>query len=571
MLELLKRLSARPGVTTELMIATLFTNLLALASPLFVIQVLNRYVTFGVDGTLHTLVIGVLIAIVLEFGFREIRMRLAQGLAIKPDEALALAVFGTITSAKSMALDQVPPGVRRQAISGVDAIQQAYNGPNIGTVVDVPFALLFLGALYFLSPVLAFIASGFVLAMLALGLIAMYTNRGPAAQMQQVAARGNMLVGSAIDAADTVRAFNAGGYLRQAWQNHIRQAHELFHKMATSRGMMQSLNQTFVALTTVCIIGVGATYVVAAELDTGALIGSNILAARALMTVSRYAFLGESFAKARQSLGMAQQIGRLPVEPHEGAALAGYEGRISLQDLSFGFPNNQTPVFESLTVDLEPGAVLIVAGGNGTGKTTLSRLIVGLIEPTRGRILVDGLELQQVAPEWWRTQVSYLPQEPTFLNMTIMENLKTANPNADEAGINTVINAVGLRRYISETKDGFEAVIEKNGADLALGIRRRLALARALITDGKLIILDEPTGGLDAEGCQAVYQVMNQLSSQGKTIIACSHDPKIVNAAKFILDLNHKPVPRLVDRSAQADAAPGSETPAPAASGGTAE
>ena len=191
-------------------------------------------------------------------------MRLAQGLAIKPDEALALAVFGTITSA-CLRTDQVRPvfgGKQPPASMPFSRPITVLTSARLSMYLRAAFSR---GAIL-PEPALALIASVFVLLMLLLGMIAMYTNRKPAAEMQQAAARGNMLIGSAIDAADTVRAFNAGNF-RQAWQNHIRHAHDLFHKVATSRGMMQSLNQTFVALTTVCIIGVGSTYV-AAELDT---------------------------------------------------------------------------------------------------------------------------------------------------------------------------------------------------------------------------------------------------------------------------------------------------------------
>ena len=234
------------------------------------------------------------------------------------------------------------------------------------------------------------------------------------------------------------------------------------------------------------------------------------------------------------------------MELQEGSGLADYQGRIVFKDMAFVYPGNNTPLFESVSLTLEPGAFLVITGANGTGKTTLARLVVGLLDPARGHILVDGLDLRQVAPEWWRKQVCYMPQEPTFLNATIAENLRTVNPELDDAALNAAITAAGLRKFISESSDGFETKIENNGGDMALGIRRRLALARALTTGGRLVLFDEPTGGLDEEGCQAVYAVLNEMSAAGRTIIACSHDPEILKVARAVLDLNHKPVPRIL-------------------------
>ena len=207
-------------------------------------------------------------------------------------------------------------------------------------------------------------------------------------------------------------------------------------------------------------------------------------------------------------------------------------------------------MFETLDLDLQPGSVLLVSGTNGAGKTTLCKLLAGLIEPRRGEILADGVDLRQIVPEWWHRQICYLPQEPTFLNATIGENLRTLNPEMGTDGLNRVIERAALKPFISESRDGFSTMIVDNGATLSLGIRRRLALARALVTDGRLVIFDEPTEALDEQGRQAVYDILNDMSKEGRTIVICSSDPNIMQAAQFALDLNQKPVPRVVPNPA---------------------
>ena len=160
MKELIRRLFSKPIIAIELIIASAFISMLALASPLFVMQVLNRYVSQGVDATLVTLVSGVLIAITLEFAMRQARLRLARGINVMPDEAAAFTGFNVLSQAKMSALDQVPPEARREIVNGVSALETAYNANNITTILDVPFSLIFVFVLYLIKPVIAFIAGG---------------------------------------------------------------------------------------------------------------------------------------------------------------------------------------------------------------------------------------------------------------------------------------------------------------------------------------------------------------------------------------------------------------------------
>ena len=548
MKELLARVFSRPIIAVELIVASLFINVLALASPLFVMQVLRRYVSGGVDATLATLVSGVALAIVLEFVFRQVRVRLARGISVTRDEKAAILGFGVLTKAKASALDQIPPETRREMVNGAAAIESAYNANNITTVLDVPFALVFVLVLYIMKPVLALIAACFLVGVFVLGVLGSLSLHGKTTEAQNAAAAGSALLGTATREQETVRCFNAGGFLRRAWHEHTGHVQRLRRDIVARQALVQSVTQSATGLMSVVIISVGAVLAVIGEFDVGAMIGANILAARAMQPVTKFAQLGAAFAKARQALELLRKLSTVPLEPESGSALSSYKGGVEFRDMAFAYPGATTPLFESMNLKLEPGSILVVVGNNGTGKTTLARLLVGLLNPIRGNILVDGLDLQQVAPEWWRRQVIYLPQEPALLNASIEENLRINNPDLDGPGLNNIISAVGLRRFLDESPQGLGTPIVDNGWRLSEGTRRRIALARALATSGMLAIIDEPTESLDADGVAAVHAILAKLVQKGRTVIVMSHHRDVVKGGHILLDLNAKPVPEVVDR-----------------------
>lgn len=544
--ELLKRLKAYPLVTAELLGASLFANVLALATPLFVIQVLNRYVAHGVTSSLVTLVVGVIAAIIFEVAFRQIRLTLADALSRPFDRVLSARAYAVLTGARADALAQLSPGQKREAAAAPDAVQQAYSAPNIAAYLDFPFAFIFLIALFMLSAPLALIALVFVVIVVVMGIISLKAMKAPTERMQGHLTDRQGLLDSALSDADTVRAFTAQDHLRTRWSKVLDALESTRTQLAQRQGGQQNLTGGVQALMSTAIISVGGVLVVSGNLDVGLLIGANILAARTLGPILRVTQSAGAIAKANSAAQIVESFSRLPLEPSEGSALGTYMGGIEFKDVGFAHPGQPTPLFESLSMILAPGALFVVAGANGAGKTTLARLVVGLIRPSRGQILVDGVDLSQVAPEWWRRQVIYLPQEPSFINGTVRENILAFNPALDEKGLNTVIRDAGLEKFFATSQQGFDMKLQAGGRDLPVGIRRRLGLARALSVGGKLVVMDEPTEGLDAEGAQQIGRVMNELSKRGCTIIALSHDPNIIKGAPVILDLNSKPIPKLV-------------------------
>ena len=543
MTTLLQRLLERKTVAAQILLASFVLNLLGLVSSLYVMQVFNRYVGHGIDSTLHTLSTGMLLALGLELCFRWIRQRLATATAIPPERYLGNRIFTLLTHARVTAIQTMPAGMYQEVLQGLGRIQAAYAPSNMLVMVDLPFALMFLLAVYLIHP-------GLGMAALFLLLLSVWVAMAGSKRTQRLnqtliqAQAGQGVLSASAHNLDTVRAFNGAPLLLNRWQQQSAEVRTLRHTAANKQSHTQSWMAALHGLMTLFIIGIGASLASRGVLDVGTLIGANLLAARALMIVSRFSQLNGALAQAKQATALIEQFTQLPIESEHGTTLPHLSGRLTFQDMAFQYGSATAPLFESVSFELASNSALVVTGSNGAGKTTFARLLVGLIEPTRGAILVDGVDLRQLDLSWWRKQLIYLPQEPTFLHATLRENLTLLNPALHDDALVTLLRHVGLGRFLDESTQGMERMITQGGQHLSLGVRRRLAMARALVTHGTFVILDEPTEGFDAEGLAMMTQLATELDKQGKTMIILSSHTGVLKAKGQVLDLNVKPIPK---------------------------
>ena len=542
---ILTRLFNQPIIGFEMLIATFLANFLALATPIFVMQVLGRYVAYGVDSTLWTLAIGAFIAIFLEYAFRQIRMYLAINACSPIDNKINCTIFNSALRTRADLFDLFSPGERREALTGLDTIRTAYAAPNLCAIMDVPFAIIFLGAVFLLHTSLGIIALGFILIILIAQFVIFLSLRNPQQKLSSETARRSELVTALLREAYSIRAFNGAKHLFDKYELILKKLNKWQNIITRSQGKLQNLALIVPAAMSVSLIGIGASYVVTGDLQISALIGANILAARAFGPIIRLGPLTQILSKAQQNQVICNNLLQIKHERENGTVIRNITGEIKFCDLAFTYPQDTGPLFERLDLILEPGSVLAIVGPNGSGKTTFVRMLMGLHQPSRGKILVDGITLEQLVPEWWRNQVSYIPQEPYFLPGTIAENLGFFNNAPIPPEINDVIRRAGLETFIDQTKDGMQTYLQAGGLTLSLGIRRRLALARALILNGKFLIIDEPTEGLDSFGIKTFYDAMNSFSNANATVIVCSHDPNIIKGANWIIDLGQKPNPKV--------------------------
>ena len=544
MFEIFNRLKSNQAFLVRILIASLFVNLLALATPIYVIQVLQRYVAYGVTSTLVTLVVGVIVISIFEFFFKNIRHRMARELEpINTD--LANQVMAKLSNLKTSfyAFNQK---FRSDIItSHVQTIQQTLTATTTLVVIDLPFSLIFIFAIFLIHYqlgliVVAFIFLPFLINALYSSAIYDSINRITSASMSTARIYDN------ISSRNTsVKYYSLLPIIHKTWNLILNQFISLREKAESNKNLLSSFLALISTFTTIVIIGWGAILAVDGQISVGALIGANILAARAILPSVKFVQTLEPIKRAEISLKEVEAILKFPNEKFKGSMIENFSGKILIKDLFFQYPKTKNPVFESLSCEVKSGDVVSITGSNGSGKSTLIKSIAGILEFNRGQIFYDDLEINQLSLDWIRGNITYLPQEPKFVDGRLLENIvggKEINRNF----FKEVLKRSDLEYFINGHPEGINMNLEDRGENLPLGIRKRIALARSMMVNGKLFLFDEPTGDLDENGRNCIYRLIEEVKKSNLTMFVATSDEKIIEKSNLIINLDAKPKPEII-------------------------
>ena len=544
MLFIFRKIFADRVLFFKMLIASLFVNLLALATPIYVIQVLQRYIAYGVISTLITLFFGIIFIVIFEFFFKNIRHRMARQYELS-NVTYANQILNKLVSIKTQ-IYEVSKKFRNDIINHhLSNIQNTFSATNIVSMLDVPFTLIFLLALFLIHYQLGLITIVF------LGLPFLVNKvlneRVHKLSQQSVIDNNNSfrLFENVLTRNSTIKYFNILKFISNSWNLIANRIANTRENLETEKNLVSSFSGLIASLLTVFIIGWGATLAVDGQISVGALIGANILAARALMPINRLVILQDQISRMEDSYNELNKFSSYASEKSEGREIQNLRGKIVLEDAFFQYPEQKNPIFESLNLTVFPGELAVIVGNNGSGKSTLIKSISGILELTRGRLFIDDIELGQLAEKWYRRNLIYSPQEPKFVDGTIKDNL-IGEMKIEQDQFVKILTETNLISFINSDKNGVNKILDSSDDLLPLGIRKRMALARGMANNGKLVYLDEPTEGLDSEGRKSVYNIIKNFKKEKKSLVIATNDQEIIDTSDILIDINSKPKPLVV-------------------------
>ena len=529
----------------ELLIVSGVIAFLSLALPLYVIQALTRYLSNGVDETLYSLTVGVLIALIVEFILRQYRRKaIIDSVNQEQDihetiEALSKVNF---ESEKLQSLTNLPEAMRavRSKLVAKNIDRETY-------LYDLPFIPVFLIIMYLLSPVSVLLLSiiftvSFVFSSSQIRL----SNKSQKLNMP-VTALNDRFETQLIKNYSTLFLFSNYRAQLQKFANTLVLEREGRLSVQSSLNLDRVMRSWAMNVLTVLIVFTSSILVFDGEMQVGSLIALNILAARAYPPLANLPvtlmFDAKAISSVAAELGTA---GSLEESSHTKLISQDFSGLVEISQLGFQYRSEKVAVFNSLSFTFSPGSVTVITGKNATGKTTLFKLLTGVIQPQVGTILVDGVNMSQLNNNWWRQQVIAVPQEPNFFDGTIMENLEAVSDKVKPEEFATAISTAGLKDFLDKTLNGTDSKLDFPNSKFSLGTRKRIALARAIISDGKFVVMDEPTEGLDSDGAKVFYEYLNLCIDRKKTVVVLSHDPAIIKGASMMINLDNRPFPKVI-------------------------
>ena len=526
----------------DLLLASFFVNLLGLALPLYVVQAFTRYLSSGFDETLYALTVGVVLALCFEYFFKGFRLK-------------ALHFYGASSQASDYFFNFLKEiNFTHPLIQGTENLFEKFSQirkkeleediKSKIAILDFPYSFLYFLVIYFISPIASLIFFVMVFASLVVSLVRLKYQKDLNEHYYLEKQKTDQLQREFLGKNQVLRLYSNYKLFLNSWkteERNFRTSEALVEKYRLSSSNIKALFLSATIALTVCT---SAISVVEGRMDISALIALNILIGRAFGPI---ASSGEimSFAFSHLNLIELKEMKARAPARLSNKKIDRFNGKIVIASLKHSYPRHRTALYNGLSFTFPSGSTTVVTGSNGSGKTTMFNILAGTLIPSEGKIFLDDVNIEQIDQNWWRTQLGAVPQEPEFLDESIYNNLAFANSNASSLEINEALDNVGLMGFINQTEDGLNTMLSSNKGQHNLGFRKRLALARASLNKGTIILMDEPTEGLDTAGAKLFYSFLNKSISERKTVIVLSHDPAIIRGASTLINLDNKPTPSI--------------------------
>ncbi|HEY0628424.1 MAG TPA: type I secretion system permease/ATPase [Sphingomicrobium sp.] len=519
------------------LLAALIVNLLALAVPLFTMNVYDRVIPNKAVPTLWVLAIGVFLALGFDYILRLARSQLVDEIGRKLDDKYSQKLFEKVMNLP-MAERQGSTGAFAKRVSEYEGVRDFFASTSVVLLVDIGFLLVFLILIAVLAGWLVFVPIVGIAVMLAVGIILQKRMAGAAIDAQADSSLQHSVLVESISGIETLKAARAEGQMLGRWRRYAAMS-------AATQEKLRRITSVAVNSASICQQAISVGLVVGGfylfnngDITMGAIIAIVMLAGRAMSPIGQFAFL---LTRGKQSMTTLESLQRMMEATDERQVAAKSivpeirAGHIELKRAGFRYPGASVDSLSGVNLKIEPGDRIAIIGRVASGKSTLGRLLCGLYAPTDGEMLVDGLDSRQYHPHQLRDAFRFVGQDAELFSGTVRDNLVLGAAKAEDQQLIDAVVRSGADIFLSRDAAGFDRPVGERGSLLSGGQRSLLVLARALVSPSKMLFLDEPTGAMDTQTELYFIDKLKNALAKDQSLVVATHRHNMLTICNRLL------------------------------------
>ena len=532
-------LATEKNIYRDVIIASLLSNIFAFAMPLFVMNVYNRVVPNNAVETLWVMAIGVFIMITADFALHMARGYLTDLAASRTNTRLSADMMEQVMSMRSEARP-ASVGSMVNSIQGFDSVRSFISSATVFAYVDLPFSIFFIIVIAVIAwPLAVPILIGGIL-VLAEAVMVQRQMRELSETTNRASSLKNATMVESLVAIESVKTQNLESTVQNRWEKTVAHLEAANVKMRLLSSAVVSWTQWVNVTISIATMVIGVYLIRANAISMGSLIAAYMLSSRAMMPISRVAGLLMQYYSTSRSLSALDDIMNKETEHGDSATFLSrpdIAGGIEFKDLCFSYPEQERRALSALNFTVRPGEKVAVVGPIGSGKSTVFKLILKLFRPTEGAIFIDGTDSRQIDPAELRRAVGVVPQEVMLFYGTLRDNLVMGNPYITDQTLLQAVQISGVDVIVRNHPKGFDMQVGERGANLSSGQRQAVAIARAVLKNPSLLLLDEPTSAMDSASEERVRHNL-KIFAKDRTLLLVTHRTALLDLAERIIVLD---------------------------------